>query len=154
MQTTNETIARILLPAVIGAGCMIAALSAVKAIASMTYVAPNIGDIVSFAPSIEQTFEDGTRLTVRRTDQSGCVLDLATIRKSGGSLVIESQLMDAVGHFRTHWAGEHTAMGSDNCGHDTDLILGGRELDLLALSAGGYGVDQKRLPVFVNTNGV
>jgi hypothetical protein len=154
MPAPNQTVARMLIPVMIGAGCMIAALAAVNAIAAMAGLTPNIGDIVSYAPSRDDPrVADGARLIVHRMGQFGCVLDLDILRRSGGSLVVEAQLVDAPGKFRVHWAGERTSADAGNCGEQADLILDRRMLDLLALSAAGYGVGQKRLPVFVNPAG-
>ena len=153
MRPTHDTMVRYLLPVVAGAGCMVVALSAVNAIAAMAQIRPHIGDIVSFTPSGDSSAGDGTRLMVHRLDQFGCVLDLNVLRHSGGSLVVEGQLTEATGSFRVHWAGERTSTDTANCGGDADLILDGQELDILALSAGGYGAVQKRLPAIINTGG-
>jgi hypothetical protein len=63
-------------------------------------------------------------------------------------------MTDAAGSFRVHWAGQRTSSDTGNCGDHADLILDGMELDLLALSAGGYGTDQKRMPFLVNANAI
>jgi len=77
------------------------------------------------------------------------VLDLNVLRRSGGSLVVEGQVSETTGTFRVHWAGQRTSADTANCGEDAILILEKRELDILAMRAGGYGADQKRLPTFV-----
>jgi hypothetical protein len=153
MRPTNGTTAHILLPAIVGLGCVLITLGAVNAIAAMTHLSPHIGDIISFSASATQPAQDGTRLIVHRQDQFGCVLDLNVLRQSGGSLVVESQDVMA-GGFSVHWAGERTAADGGNCGDSSDLILDRRELDILALGAGGYGTGLKRLPVVVNESGV
>ncbi len=119
----------------------------------MAHVRPHVGDIVSFAPSTDQQTGESIRLIVHRSGQFGCVLDLAVLRRSGGSLVVESQVAEA-GSFRVHWAGERTSSDTANCGPDADLILDGQEMDLLAAGAGGYGAEPKRLPTFTNQGGV
>jgi hypothetical protein len=154
MHMTNDTMARILFPAIIGAGCMVVALTAMNAIAAMTNLTPNVGDIVAFAVTSNQPTEDATRLIVRRPDRYGCVLDLGVLHRSGGSLIVESQVTEAAGSFRVHWAGGRTSADAANCGDQADLVLDGRELDMLAFSAGGYGAGQKHLPVFINASGV
>jgi hypothetical protein len=53
-----------------------------------------------------------------------------------------------------HWAGERTAADTGNCGNNADLILDERELDILALGAGGYGAERTRLPVAVMETGI
>jgi hypothetical protein len=150
----KNTTARFPLPAIAGLGCVLVALFAVNAIAAIAAIRPQIGDIVAFTPSADQRDEDGTRLMVHRPDRFGCILDLSVLHHSGGSLVVESQVAEAVGSFRVHWAGERTSTDNANCGRNADLILDGRELDILALSAGGYGARPKRLPVFINRSRV
>ena len=154
MPTGHDTTARILFPVIIGAGCMIIALTAVNAIAGMAQKSPRIGDIIAFSASADQPTDGLTRLVVHRPGQFGCALDLGTLHQSGGSLVVEGQLMEAAGSFRVHWAGERTSADTNNCGDHADLIMDGRELDIIALSAGGYGAGQKRLPIFMNDAGI
>jgi hypothetical protein len=153
MPTTND-MTRILLPVLIGACCVVVALTAVQAIAAMVHASPKIGDIVGFSPVKEQPTADGTKLIVHRPDGYGCVLDLNVLRQSGGSLIVEGQITDSPSSFRVHWAGERTSTDASGCGAQADLVLDGRELDLLALSAGGYGAGEKRLPVLVAATGV
>jgi hypothetical protein len=150
MTPTNDTTARILFPVIAGLGCVLLTMSAVNAIATMAHLRPHIGDIVSFTASDEQTVEEYTRLTVHRPDQFGCVLDLSVLHRAGGSLMIESQVAAATSSFRVHWAGERTSADNANCGAQADLILDGQELDILALSAGGYGAGTKHLPALVS----
>jgi hypothetical protein len=150
MTPTNDITARFLLPAIAGLGCIIVGLTAVHAIAAMAHIRPHIGDIVAFTPSADQLTEDGTRLIVRRSSQFGCILDLSVMRQSGGSLVVESQITEKAGSFRVHWAGQRTSADTANCGTNADLILDGQELDILAISAGGYGAGPKTLPLMVD----
>jgi hypothetical protein len=155
MPPNHDTMVRFLLPVIAGMGCMLFALSAVSAIAAMAQIRPHIGDIVSFTATDDQPTAGGTRLIVHRPDQFGCVLDLSVLSHSGGSLVVEAQSAESTGSFRVHWAGERTSADTANCGGDADLILDGQDLDILAVSAGGYGAAQKRLPVLVNpTSGI
>jgi hypothetical protein len=150
MTPSNDIMARILLPVIAGLGCVLLALSAVNAIAAMAHLRPHIGDIVAFTPSADQGFENNTRLIVHRPDQFGCVLDLNVLRHTGGSLMVESQVAETTGSFRVHWAGQRTSTDNANCGAQADLILDGQELDILALSAGGYGAGTKHLPVLIS----
>jgi hypothetical protein len=153
MPPTHDKMARFLLPAIAALVCFVVALSAVNAIAAMAHINPHIGDIVSFAPSdgapsADQPVEPAVRLIVHRPNQFGCILDLNVLRRSGGSVVVESQVTEAVGSFRVHWAGTRTSADNANCGTDTDLILDGQELNILAVGAGGYGAGPKHLPPF------
>jgi hypothetical protein len=153
MPTKNDIMARILLPAIVGLSSALVALTAVHAIAAMTSMTSRVGDIVSFVPSANQPVEDGVRLIVHRPDQFGCVLDLGILRGSGGSLIVESEVHKAVGSFRVHWAGERTTADTGNCGSSADLILDRRELDILALGAGGYEAE-RRLLLVATENGM
>jgi hypothetical protein len=150
MTPKNDIRARILFPVIAGLGCVLLALSAVNAIAAMAHLRPHIGDIVSFTSTPDLTGEDNRRLIVHRTDQFGCVLDLSALRHTGGSLMVESQVEETDGSFRVHWAGQRTSTDNANCGAQADLILDGQELDILALSAGGYGAGTKHLPVLIS----
>jgi hypothetical protein len=138
--TSNKNPVRLLLPVVIGAGCMMAMLSAVGAIAEYAHPTPHLGDIVSFAAFRNEPAGEATRLMVHRENQFDCVLDLNILHQSGGSLVVESQVNEAAQSFRVHWAGERTTADGRNCGDKADLIIDVRDLDVLALSAGGYGL--------------
>jgi hypothetical protein len=142
MRSKNDMIVGILIPAIAGLGGTLLALTAVHAIAAMTHMTPHIGDIVSFVRQTGEPVGDGVRLIVHRSSQVGCILDLGILRRSGGSLIVESQVTEVAGDFRVHWAGERTSADSGNCGNSADLILDRRELDILALGAGGYGVER------------
>jgi hypothetical protein len=149
MQTTNHKIVRALLPAAIGAGCMLTFLIVINGFASAASAEPHTGDFISFSASAEPAV-DGTEVTVRRDDQTTCTLDVGTIRHFGGSLVIESEVDKAANTFRVHWAGQHTATDISDCGGDADLMVDTQDLDVLALSAGGYGIESKRLPISIS----
>jgi hypothetical protein len=150
MRTTNDRIARALLPVLTGAGCMVTMLIAMNAITELSHSRPRIGDIVAFTATQEEPVEGDTRMGARRPDQFGCALDLNTLRHSGGSLFVEGELPRAPGSFRVHWGGERTSTDTGNCGANADLILEAHELDILASVAGGYGVGPNRTLVLVN----
>ncbi len=148
MRTKSPSLARTLLPIAVGAGCMIVLLCIVNGIAATTKAAPASGDIVSFLPTSVIPAGDDVRIAVRRAGgQPDCILDLGSLRHTGGSLVVESEATPAADTFRVHWAGERTTTDADDCGGNATLILRARDLDMLALSAGGYGIADKRLPV-------
>jgi hypothetical protein len=153
MPPKNDIPAGILLPAIWGLGSALLALTAVQAMARMTYMTTPIGEIVSFIPSADQSDEDGVRLIVHRPDQFGCVLDLSILRRSGGSLIVERQVTKPAGRFQVHWAGERTAADTGNCGKSADLILDRRELDILATGAIVDAAERKRLEVGVVESG-
>jgi hypothetical protein len=149
MRSTNEKILRLFLPVAIGATCMFALASAVKAVGNMTGASPRVGDIVSYTALGDHSDAAGTPLTARRHGRPDCTLDPGTLQTSGGSFVIENELAGAPGSFVVHWAGSRTTNGSDDCGADADLLMAARDLDALAVAAGGYGAGKKWLPMFV-----
>nr|WP_294503810.1 hypothetical protein [uncultured Rhodopila sp.] len=124
--------------AVISAACMAALLSALGP------PTPQVGDIVVFAPAASRGEDNNLRIAVHRPGQPGCVLDLDTIRQTGGSLVVEARLWRPIPGFRLHWAGERTATESDDCGANADLLVSKSDLGSLAIAAGGYGIDPQR----------
>ena len=145
MRTTNDKLARSLLPAAIAALCMLGTVTTVKAITELTHPAAHVGDIIAFAPSNGDPSADSPRLIVHRQDRFGCVLDLNTLRRFGGSLIVEGQFGTGK-NFRVHWAGQRTTADTASCGEQADLIVDAGDLDILALSAGGYGAGRKRTP--------
>jgi hypothetical protein len=112
---------------------------ALNLIVRIVHTTPHVGDIVAFAPSTALPADDGTRLIVHRQDQFGCVLDLNVLRRTGGSLVIENQLDAPPGRFAAHWAGPRTSADAADCGSQADLIVDRLDLEILSMSAGGYG---------------
>jgi hypothetical protein len=150
MGPTDNKIARVLLPALVAVACVLATTIGVRAIVAIAHATPHVGDIVAFVPLSTEPEGETTHLLVRRPDRSDCVLDLKIIRRSGGSLVVENEIPGQTAAFHVHWAGDRTSEGTGNCGNDADLIVDRRDLDILALSAGGYGVDLKSVPIFIS----
>ncbi|HVY13764.1 MAG TPA: hypothetical protein VHB27_00950 [Rhodopila sp.] len=101
----------------------------------------SVGDIITFEPdpgaiTTVSTLPSG-RIAAHRPDQYGCILDLDTLRRFGGSLVTEARLASEGQSYRLHWAGERTAPDSGDCGSSADLILSRRDLNRLAAAGGG-----------------
>jgi hypothetical protein len=147
MSPLNHNAARAMRPAIVAVACVLATAIAVNAIVTMALASPHIGDIVTFSPSAEPQSEESARLVVHRQNRSDCVLDMRVLHRTGGSMVIETEAVGQPGGFGVHWAGARTSEDSTNCGGDADLTVAHRDLDMLALSAGGYGIGQKRLPI-------
>ena len=147
MRSINEIAARALRPAIAVTACALLAAGLGNKITALTQARPRLGDILAFAPSTSLPDSDGTRLLVHRPDQFGCVLDLDVLRHSGGSLVVETEIGADASNFRVHWAGTRTSNDTANCGGSADLIIDRRDLDILALTAGGYGVGPKHMPL-------
>jgi hypothetical protein len=102
---------------------------------------PRVGDLVAFDPAYRAAFTSDARLTAHRPKQTACVLDVATIQKSGGSLVLESRGSDPDRLYHAHWSGRRTSQDADDCGSQADLVLSRNDIDTLATAAGGFGVD-------------
>ncbi len=147
MRSTNKKSTRLLLPVTLAAVCLLTAVTTVSAIADLAGAMPHVGDIIAFPPSENEPAGQDMRLIVYRQDKFGCVLDLNVIRHSGGSLVVETQTSGDAASFRAHWAGQRTSADASNCGSDADLVVDHHDLDMLALSAGGFAVQPRRLPV-------
>jgi hypothetical protein len=147
MRTNYDRMVRLLAPAVFGAAAVFVAAGAATLI-SFVRSGAAVGDLIVFEPNAGPVADTEPRLVVHRPDQFGCVLDLNTIRQSGGSLIIEARLSGDGQNYRLHWAGERTTADSGDCGHSADLIVDHSDLDNLAVAAGGFGLGHKRTPVF------
>ncbi len=102
---------------------------------------PQVGDLVAFDPAYQVPFESRARLTANRPRQTSCVLDVATMQRSGGSLVLERRGSEPDRLYRAHWSGPRTSNDMADCGRDADLVLSQIDIDTLATAAGGFGVD-------------
>lgn len=102
---------------------------------------PNVGDVVAFDPAHRAEFESNARLTAARPHQTACVLDVATLQQSGGSLVLERRGGGPDRIYRAHWSGLRTSRDTQDCGSQADLVLTQPDIDTLATAAGGFGAD-------------
>ena len=114
---------------------------AVKIAQTAVTLGPAVGDIVQFDPRGYMPIDMKTQIDTTRTDAKSCMLDLATIHRSGGSLIVEERLrVGGNPRYRVHWAGTRSADGAADCGPQDDLVLDDSNRNLLALAAGGWGV--------------
>ncbi len=118
---------------------------AIKLAQSAAEFGPQVGDVLSFEPMHRISQDPPPRVTVTRDGQGECVLDFAVIRRSGGSLVIESLTPRPGRVYGAHWAGPRSSADGGDCGQSAALTLTDDNLEVLALAAGGYGVADKRL---------
>jgi hypothetical protein len=102
---------------------------------------PRVGDLVAFDPAHQAPFESAVRLTASRLRQRTCVLDIATMQRSGGSLVLERRGSEPDRLYGAHWSGLRTSDDAQDCGAEADLVLSRSDVDTLATAAGGFGVD-------------
>ena len=145
MHKRNRKTLTSLLPAVAVAATVMAAGIGGNALGTYVNSAPQVGHIVTFVPSGGGA--GYTRVEVRRTDNSTCVLDSDVMRSFGGSLMVETRIADAQADFLVHWAGRLTSNEATDCGSDAIIKIGRHELDQLAASVGGYGAGPDRIPV-------
>jgi hypothetical protein len=103
---------------------------------------PKVGDLVAFDPQHHDAFDSTARLTAKRLQQNTCVLDVATMQKSGGSIVVERRGADPDRLYQAHWSGLRTSEDTNDCGRDADLLLSAVDIGTLATAAGGFGVDR------------
>ena len=122
----------------------LAGASGAAGMARVAAMGPRVGDIIAFDLALPSQAESGTRLAVARPDQKNCVLDIDTIRRSGGSLVMERRVTGPTRLYRAHWAGPRTSEAVTDCGGDADLVLTPLDVSTLAAAAGGFGA--ARLP--------
>jgi hypothetical protein len=104
--------------------------------------APQTGDIIAFQvtriPSVSTT-----SFAAKRESAAGrmsCILDVQTMQRSGGSLVVEALQFTPGRIFRVHWAGVRTSGDHDDCGSSADLLLNDNQVAALVFAAGGKGV--------------
>jgi hypothetical protein len=149
MSTRNDHISRLLPAAIFTAATLLVATGAVSVISTLAIFGPAVGDIIAFDPSSDpiSAASENVRLTAGRENKASCVLDLDTITHRGGSMVLEARAPGISKGFFLHWAGERTTSDTEDCGRNADLMVDRRDIDILALTAGGYGIDQKTRPL-------
>jgi hypothetical protein len=130
-----------------GAAMVLVAGFAAGMIPGAGRVAPAVGDIIVFRTNDASFREPDARIAVHRPNQYGCILNLNTLHRTGGSLIVEAQLADPAPAFRLHWAGERTSTDSGDCGHSADVIVDPVDLRNLANAAGGRGA--RRIPAVI-----
>jgi hypothetical protein len=84
-------------------------------------------------------------IAVSRPGQYGCILNLDTLHRTGGSLIVEARLAHPAPAFRLHWAGGRTSSDGGDCGHDADMIIQSDDLESLVHAASGYAIGSWRI---------
>jgi hypothetical protein len=119
-------------------------LAAVTGMVGIVHLAgdfgPRVGDLVSFDRTNHAPFTSNARFTASRPKRAICMLDVATMQKFGGSLMVERRGSGPDRRYRAHWSGLRTSENADDCGKQADLVLSGTDIDALATAAGGFGV--------------
>jgi hypothetical protein len=108
---------------------------------------PKVGDMIAYHGERAVASDPSMRLDIARADGKACVVDLATLRKGKGSLVVEERHPAPGRFYRVHWSGGPTSAGETDCGDDADLILKNDTMAAMAMAAGGYGLQRRHLVV-------
>jgi hypothetical protein len=124
--------------------CLVAALLAssvaVVSAARAIDIAPKVGDILAFrVGALVPTEWDFPAVTISDQHPGSCNLRPDVMVSAGGSLVVEERLENRR-MYRVHWAGQHTANGTSDCGSAADLLISRSDLQLLTNAVGGAGV--------------
>lgn len=139
MPAERTSLFKFLLPPVVVAALGVLAFSGMNALAQhVEQSGPTVGDIISF-PADPHADASGVRLTVERVAGGTCDLAVTSLRRGGGTLVVEER-RPAVRGLRVHWVGGPTAADAGDCGRSADLLLERGDMSTLSLAAGGYGV--------------
>src|SRR4051812_10060790 len=77
---------------------------------------PKVGYMIAYHGERDVTSDPGMRLDVTRADGKACVVDLATLRRGKGSLVVEERHPAPGRFYRAHWSGGATSAGPTDCG--------------------------------------
>jgi len=112
---------------------------AVKLVQIAANWAPGVGDMISFDPRAVMSEDLQQQTVLARNAERECVLDLDTLHKTGGSLVIEARVPGNSLPYQVHWAGKQSSSDQYDCGTSADLTLDSANLDMLAMAAGGWG---------------
>jgi hypothetical protein len=123
---------RLLLALIVGGVCIGALFSAVTAVSAWREAAaPHVGDLIAFnATGVPMR---GKQIEVKTRTQAYCVLDLGTLRSTGGSFSIEA-VRETEG-FEAHWAGPRTTVGPGDCGVSAELLLSAQQIRLLSITS-------------------
>ena len=137
---TRQTAKRIPNAVLLASVTLLAAASGMTGMARQAvFLGPKPGDIIAFDPARAHPSANGVRLIAGQASQKNCVLDLDTIRRWGGSLVIEQRGPAPERLYRAHWAGPGTSDDMTDCGPAADLLLSAADVSTLAAAAGGFG---------------
>jgi hypothetical protein len=127
------------LPSALAGGAVLASGLCATVLSALP-INPIVGDILVFASSEVSPDQTALRVIAQRTGRPDCVLDLGTMLRAGGSLVVEARIEQPAPLFRLHWAGQQTGGEADDCGSDVNVLVEANALNRLAMAAGGYGL--------------
>ena len=121
---------------------MIVGTICVLGILTSAFGDPRVGDMLVFRPSA--TIAGNDVVSARLEAQTGgqgrsCDLNPAVMAQGGGSIVVERHVLPGK-RYLVHWAGSHTANGSQDCGSAADVTLSALSLKSLINALGGRGI--------------
>jgi hypothetical protein len=114
---------------------MIAATSVLGMLRLVDHFRPRVGDIIAFDASKQVSSDPEPRIAVSLPSATTCILDVHTMRKSNGSLIIEARGSDPTVRYHVHWAGGPTSAPDTNCGASANLSLSEVQFTSLKLAA-------------------
>lgn len=115
-----------------------ATMSIVVMLRVVDHFRPRVGDIISFYPRKAVPPDNETSLDVTQAGAPparSCVLNVRSMRMSGGSLIIEAEHAQPGFRYRVHWAGGSTSDALTNCGTSAELMLSQEEIGILKMAA-------------------
>lgn len=112
---------------------------AVKLAQTAVNLAPGVGDMISFDTKADLSGDMQSQTVLAHDGERECMLDLDTLHKTGGSLIVEARTPSNPALYQVHWAGKQSSLGQYDCGSSAELTLDNANLALLAVAAGGWG---------------
>lgn len=111
----------------------------VKLAQTAVNLGPGVGDIIAFNANAVMSDDMQSQTVLAREGEGKCMLDIATLHKTGGSLIVEARAPGRPAVYQVHWAGRRSSPGRYDCGSSAELTLDDANLDMLAMAAGGWG---------------
>jgi hypothetical protein len=119
----------------LGLVAAIAAISVVSMLRMVEHFKPRVGDIIAFDASKKVSPESEPRITIGTPPIASCILDVRTMRKSNGSLIVEATGPDPALNYHVHWAGGPTSDAETSCGASASLSLSEVQITSLKIAA-------------------
>jgi hypothetical protein len=112
---------------------------AVKIAETAVNLGPGVGDIISFDTMAKMPGDLDSQVVAAQSGGRECMLDLGTLHRDGGSLIVEARVPGNQPAYQVHWAGKQSSASQYNCGSSAELTVDATNLNLLAMAAGGWG---------------
>ena len=121
--------------ATLGVVATITATSFLGMLRLVDHFRPHVGDIIAFNASKKVSPDSEPRIAVILPSAASCILDVRTMRKSNGSLIIEATGSDPTVSYHVHWAGGPTSATETSCGVSANLSLSEVQITSLKIAA-------------------